>query len=239
LAEHRFYLGKDRLGGATAGETLELESDIAHRIARVLRLGPGERVRLFGEGREFECELVESRSRVRVQLLEELPKEAPSIPLILYQALIRPNRFEWLIEKVTELGATGIVPIVSDHTAVRAGEIGEERLRRWRRIAVEATEQCGRRVPPVLESPMPFGNAIEQAQGQRIFAWEGLRADEQQQSRFEEGEELSLFVGAEGGWSPREVDLARKLGARFLRLGPNILRAETAAIASCALLRLS
>lgn len=240
MAEHRFYLGQGTLGSATAGDILELEPEIAHRISRVLRLGNREQIRLFGEGREFEGELVESGSRPRVRLIEELPREPGSIPLTLYQALIRPNRFEWLIEKVTELGATNVVPIVSDHTAVRAGEIGEERLRRWRRIAVEATEQCGRREPPVLKSPLAFADALEQAQGQRIFAWEGLRAEQQPQSHFEaEAVEISLFIGPEGGWSQREVDLARSCGARFLRLGPSILRAETAAIASCALLRLS
>ena len=148
MAEHRFYLADSSLGAASVGDTLDLESETAHRISRVLRLGSGERIRLFGEGREFECELVELRSRVKVRLIEELPKEHQSLSLTLYQALIRPNRFEWLIEKVTELGATGIVPVVSDYTTVRAGEIGEERLRRWRRIAVEATEQCGRRTPP-------------------------------------------------------------------------------------------
>jgi 16S rRNA (uracil1498-N3)-methyltransferase len=203
----------------------------------VLRMRPGQRLALFGDGREFECELVKTSRDVQVRLLEELPPEPPRPRLALYQALIRPNRFEWLIEKVTELGATAIVPIITERGAVRATEIGEARLERWRRIAIEATEQSGRRGVPSIAGPLGFAAALDGAEGRKVLAWEELR-DSDAPRPDATAPQISLFVGPEGGWAKAEVERARKAGGVLIGLGPNILRAETAAIVATALLLL-
>jgi 16S rRNA (uracil1498-N3)-methyltransferase len=235
MAEHRFYVGDDAWE-EPSGE-LTLAAGAAQRVAQVLRMRPGQRLALFGDGREFECELVTTGREVRVRLLEELPPEALRPRLTLYQALIRPNRFEWLIEKVTELGATAIVPIMTERGAVRATEIGESRLERWRRIATEATEQSGRREVPSIFGPLGFAAALKEAEGRKVLAWEDLR--DSGAPRLEvAAPQISLFVGPEGGWTKAEVERARKAGAVLMGLGPNILRAETAAIVATALLLL-
>jgi 16S rRNA (uracil1498-N3)-methyltransferase len=247
VAEHRFYAGEGALAQLGPGAELTLSGDAAHRIARVLRLRRGERVAIFGDGREFDCELLETGGRVRVLLVEELSPALQQPALTLYQALIRPNRFEWLIEKVTELGAGGIVPILSEHCAVRPAEIGASRLDRWRRIAVEAAEQCGRRTIPSIGEPIPYVEALQSAAGRLVFAWEGLSKSLQpgaiqgidsHSSESRPGSAISLFIGPEGGWSDAEVEQARTAGATFIGLGPNILRAETAAIVAGTLLLL-
>lgn len=234
MAEHRFYVDKTPLPGP--GQTAAIEGDPARRIAAVLRMRPGERLGLFDGVREFECELIEIRPNVRVRLLDELPSEAPAeTKLTLYQALVRPNRFEWLLEKVTEIGVAQIVPILTDHAAVRTSEIGSSRLERWRRITIEATEQSGRRIPPSIQSPVSFPIALKHANGRRVFAWEGLRSKPAALQR-SDAPDIALFIGPEGGWSDSEVQSAREAGATFMSLGPNILRAETAAIVASALL---
>lgn len=239
---HRFYLGDGPLATVAAGDELRLGGEAAHRIARVLRLRAGDALALFGDGREFEGVLTGADGKsASVRLLAEAPPRPPAPALTLYQALIRPNRFEWLIEKGTEVGVSCFVPVVTDHTAVRASEIGAARLDRWRRIAVEATEQCGRRRPPRIAPPMVFGAALEAADGIRVFAWQGappglgrLRWSDQHPR----AEPYALFVGPEGGWSAAEFDAARAAGAELMGLGTATLRAETAAIVGAALLLL-
>lgn len=242
MAEHRFYLGDGPLAAAGSGDELQLSGDPAHRISRVLRLRASERIALFGDGREFEAVLTNAGRSPVVRLLEPAPPDERRPSLTLYQALIRPNRFEWLIEKGTEIGVTRFVPIVTERTAVRATEIGAARLERWRRIAVEATEQCGRRQPPSIAPPTDYASALAAAEGIRVFAWEGLRSGAEERADKPPAEpnvHYSLFVGPEGGWTAGEAEAARAAGAVFLRLGPTILRAETAAIVAAALLLLA
>ena len=242
MSEHRFYVGDGLLASAGPVVEVTLMAEPAHRISRVLHLREGERVALLGDGREFEAVLTEVGKNVRARLEAELPaEEPPGLSLTLYQALIRPNRFEWLIEKGTELGVRQFVPIVTERTTVRATEIGASRQERWRRIAVEATEQCGRHRPPALLPPIDYAKALELAVGTRVLAWEGLRSNTESQPsgvRPPISGHLSLFIGPEGGWSPTEIDTARGAGASFMPLGPTILRAETAAIVAATLLLL-
>jgi len=235
MAGHRFYLGQDALPNAR--DDVTLTGDVAYRITRVLRMHAGERLALFSGVREFECELIETGKRVRARLLEELPPQAERTHLTLYQALIRPNRFEWLIEKVTELGVDRIVPLLTERAAVRASEIGASRLERWRRIAIEATEQSGRRCVPAIAAPVSYAAALNDANGCRVFAWEGLCEAHGATIEPDRGG-ISLFVGPEGGWSDAEVEQARAAAATFMGLGPTTLRAETAAIVAAAILLL-
>jgi 16S rRNA (uracil1498-N3)-methyltransferase len=233
MAEHRFYL-EEQLPGIPGCE-VAITGEPAHRIASVLRMRAGERLALFDGSRELECELLEVRPRVKARVIARLPDMPPSRHLTLFQALIRPNRFEWLIEKVTEIGVSAIVPVVTERVAVRARSIGAGRFDRWSRIAIEASEQSGRRCLPALREPLDFAVAVKSAPKPAMFAWEGMRAEPA--SRIEsDATELSLFIGPEGGWSEDEVALARREELTFMSLGPNTLRSETAAVVAAAFL---
>ncbi len=240
MSDHRFYAGEDAPAGLQPGAELALPADAAHRAARVLRLGPGDRIRLFSGGRELVCELLDTGRQARACVLSELPPPPASRRLVLYQALIRLNRFEWLIEKATEIGVEAITPVLSERCAVRAEEIGAARLERWRRIAVEAAEQCGRRTVPAIGAPLPFAAALSHSGSRVLVAWEGLRGGPVSRPASARADEpLALFIGPEGGWSEGEVEQAEAAGAALLGLGANVLRAETAAIVACVLLLLA
>src|SRR5581483_4004776 len=158
-----------------------LPASIARQVSLVLRLAPGARLVLFdGSGEEWEAELasVEGHSRsgrhaatARLVRCRQPPVE-PALQLTLYQALLKGEKFEWVLQKGTELGVARFVPMVTERT-VRAGHgapLSPPRLDRWRRIVVEAAEQCGRVRIPVVCAPVPFEAALRRC-GRAILCW--------------------------------------------------------------------
>ena len=172
---HRFYVAAPL---PVVGE-VTFAGEAAHRIGRVLRLGPGERVGLFdGSGREVVAVLERVSARDAVaRIASELPPPPDGPRLHLYPTLIRPARFEWLVEKAAELGATLVQPVLTERCQVRASEIGAAKLARWERLAIEAAEQCGRRTLPELRPPVPFTRALDGLAGIVLLPWEEARGE--------------------------------------------------------------
>lgn len=224
---------------AIVGQEVRLGPELAHRMGRVLRLRVGEQVVLLdGSGREYEVELTALTARAAgVVLASREGCGEPAVRLVLYQALIKGQRFDWVLEKGTELGVAGFVPIVSSRSQVRPSEAASARLERWRRVIVEAAEQSGRCRLPEISPPLPFAEACASAAGLRILPWEGQRDISLGEvlAGQEAVDDVSLFIGPEGGFPPEEVELARQKGVRTVSLGRRILRAETAAIVAAAL----
>lgn len=223
-----------------AGREVSLPPDLARRLATVLRLKPGERIVLAdGSGRDHEAELVSVSSRaVTAVLLAERPSPLePGVEVVLYQSLIRPQRFELVLEKGTELGVARFVPLITERVQVKT-EGGSQRAERWRRIVTEAAEQCERGRVPAVDAPMRFEEAIASAPGLKLLPWEeerstGLRAG--LAALTERPSTVSLFIGPEGGFSPEEAALSRSAGCVTVSLGPRVLRSETAGIVAVAL----
>jgi len=236
----RFFVPPGSLPAGGQGREVSLGGELAHRLARVLRLAPGDRVVLAdGSGREFEVELtaVSQRSVSAVVVAEAVAPPEPALELVLYQSLIRGQRFELVLEKGTELGVSRFVPLVSERSQVRP-ERESGRAERWRRIVLEAAEQCGRGRPPTVEPPSSLSEALAAAPGLRLLPWEGERAQGLRSLLRGPGERpaaVSLFIGPEGGFSQEEVEVARKHGAAVVTLGRRILRSETAGIVAAAL----
>jgi 16S rRNA (uracil1498-N3)-methyltransferase len=234
-ARYRFFVEEPPEGGETA-----LHGDLAHRVARVLRLPVGTEVSLFdGSGRSWPATLTAVESR-RVLLTVGRPVlHAPASTTVLLAGMIRPNRFEWLIEKATELGATALLPAICARSAVRPAEVGRARLERWRRLGVEAAEQCGRVTVPDLHPPIPFDAALEACRGRSFVASEpahGAAPPLGTALNGVAGDPVTILTGPEGGLTPAEVERAVAAGARAVSLGPLVLRAETAAIAALSIL---
>lgn len=238
---HRFYVPPPLPSHGTA----PLPAEVTHRVAHVLRMRPGERLRLFdGSGREIEAEIVAVHGReVVVAARAALPPDPPVPVVHLYPALIRPQRFEWLLEKATELGVARVQPVVSERCQVRVAEVRAAKAARWRRITVEAAEQCGRRDLPELAPPLPFQEALARVQGLMVLPWEAERAAAPALGEVLRAAErdvgsvrrpVAIFIGPEGGFSPAEAAAARARGALTVSLGPRVLRAETAAVAALA-----
>ena len=235
----RFFVPPEVL----ASETVELGRELSHRLRNVLRLRTGAMVVFFdGRGREYEAVLEDmSAPAVRARVLrqrEGIPE--PRTRLVLYQSLIKGDRFDWVLEKGTELGVAAFVPLISHRSVMRPRGGNAGRSVRWRRIIVEAAEQCGRSVLPELASVTDLGEAFDSALGLRLLPWEEERALALRtvlREALSEGvklAEVSLFIGPEGGFTRQEVDRARDGGVRVVSLGSRILRSETAGIVAAA-----
>ncbi len=209
----------------------DLPETQAHYIGRVLRHAVGDAVQLFdGSGQEFLGELIEvGKKNVRVELREALPGQTPSpLHIHLGQGLSRGERMDWAIQKATELGANEITPIVSERCEVRLkGEREDKRLEHWRQVAISACEQCGRSVLPVIHPPVVLAQWLEQCQADLKLV---LHPVAKPLTRHDKPQSLAFLIGPEGGLSDAEVAQAQGRGFQAARLGPRVLRTETAPV---------
>jgi len=218
---------------------LRLDAEQSKRLGAVMRLRAGDEFLAFsGDGREWRARVDEvARDGLRATV-GEVVRQEPASPLVVevWCALVRPQRFEWAIEKCVEAGADIVRPLICEHSA-RGDAASAAKQERWERIAVEAAEQCGRLTLAVVERPARFESLL--GRGAPVFFGEpgGMRWAEA--SRLLPGQgRVAWAVGPEGGWSEGEVAKARSSGAIGVSLGANILRTETAAVVGTALLRL-
>lgn len=209
----------------------ELPEAQAHYIGRVLRHAAGDAVQLFdGSGQEFLGELVEvSKKSVRVELRESFAGLAESpLRLHLGQGLSRGERMDWAIQKATELGAARITPIVSERCEVRLkDERADKRTAHWRQIAISACEQCGRSVLPQIDAPVSLAEWLQATEADLKLVLHPVA--EPLASHARPGS-LAFLIGPEGGLSDAEVEQAKAAGFHAARLGPRVLRTETAPV---------
>lgn len=221
----RFFIDSSLTLGANV-----LPEASAHYISRVLRLAAGASVQLFdGSGREYRGELVEvGKKQVTVELNEALPGLAePGLRIHLGQGLSRGERMDWAIQKATELGAVEITPIITERCEVRLkDERADKRLAHWRQIAVSACEQCGRSVIPTIHPPSPLQEWLAVEAELKLV----LHPVAEPLSAHQRPATLAFLIGPEGGLNNAEVDQARGAGFQPARLGPRVLRTETAPV---------
>ena len=215
------------------------ESDYTH-ITKVLRLGAGARITVFDtESTEYDGILTDISSRaiaLRVHSTRHLQTE-PELELNLFQAILKGNKMDGIISQATQLGVSGIFPVVSERTQVRS----TAKVDRWNKIARESTKQCGRVAPPLVFEPVDFQGSFgirEQSEAKIIFYenQDKLLAD-YTNSLARPINSINVYIGPEGGFSEKEVTLAKENGYTVLGLGKRILRAETASVVSLALLQ--
>ncbi|MDE3737097.1 16S rRNA (uracil(1498)-N(3))-methyltransferase [Pseudomonas resinovorans] len=203
----------------------------AHYIGRVLRLASGDPVQLFdGSGQEYLGELVEvGKKTVRVELRDAFTGMAESpLRVHLGQGLSRGERMDWAIQKATELGVAQISPIVSERCEVRLkDERADKRLAHWRQVAISACEQCGRSVLPVIHSPVTLADWQRDVQADLKLVLHPVAEPLAGHAR---PSSLAFLIGPEGGLSEAEVDAAKAAGFHAARLGPRVLRTETAPV---------
>lgn len=216
---HRIFVG-------SIEPSIEVRGDEFHHAARVARVHEGEDVEVFdgrGHAAHGRVALV-SRDMLRVDVERHIdPRESP-LRIILAPAIIQLDKFELVLQKATELGVAEIVPLITERVEVRP-----ERYRgksgRWEKIVLEAVKQSGRAAIPPVRDPAPLDELVKR-EGLRIL----FDADQPPDALPQHLVEVTLLIGPEGGWSDREIGLARDAGCLFGRLGPRRLRAETAAI---------
>ncbi|MDH7500500.1 MAG: 16S rRNA (uracil(1498)-N(3))-methyltransferase [candidate division NC10 bacterium] len=235
---HRFFVPRQSF----QGDGVLLSGADARQIRKVLRLKPGDLIEVMdGEGSSFLVRLEEVRSAEVLGRLLSRTKNGQefALEIILAQALPRLPKMDLIVQKATELGVTQIIPLLTERSLLQ-GEAAETRIERWRRIAKESAEQCGRRIIPRIESPQKLLPFLEQVVGgERILFWEGEKERRLRQvlRANPEAERYLLLVGPEGGFSPQEVKAAERRGFASVSLGTPILRAESVALVAIALLQ--
>jgi 16S rRNA (uracil1498-N3)-methyltransferase len=239
---HRFFVAPELLKDAT----IQLPEKLAHQVRDVLHLAVGEQLLLLdNNGDEVLCLVTKSGRRdVEVELIERrVGKPESPVRIILCQGLLKSARFEWILEKGTELGVAVFAPILCRRSASGLEDAGAGKLQRWQRILQEAAEQCGRARIPELRPIRPFAQALNDipVDALALIPWEeehtrslrdALRAVEREEKK--SPFTIVLFIGPEGGLLAEEVTQAQQRGVQPVTLGSRILRAETAALATVA-----
>jgi 16S rRNA (uracil1498-N3)-methyltransferase len=232
MQRHRFFAPASRLFNSN----IILDAEESHHLARVLRLMPGATVFAFdGNGAEYECEVTRvHKDAAELNVIGRLSNEVESpLTLTLAQALVKGDKFDWIVQKATELGATRIVPLITEHSEFRKAEGREFRAHRWRRIALEATKQCGRRQLITIEDAQIFHQfCVTETSGTRL-----IFSERSGKSLADVGHAnpVTLAIGPEGGWSQNELQLAEAHAFVPVHLGNRILRTETAAVSAVCL----
>jgi len=223
------------------GAQVDLPEAAGHHALKVLRLRPGDAVMLFdGQGGEWQAEIVGAGRTARVALRAHLARECETpLHVTLVQALPAGDKMDWVVEKAVELGVAAIQPVAAQRSVIRlSAERMARRVAHWNAIAAAACAQCGRnRVPPVaavLDLPRYLGG-LGAADGIRLMlapqAATGLASLPPPNGA------IRLLVGPESGWTDDEIQAAQLVGFRTLRLGPRVLRCETAGLAALAALQ--
>lgn len=221
---------------------LSLPESAANHLVRVLRLREGDACVLFnGDGQDYTARITGAGKRevlVRIEDSTPVHNESP-LHLTLLQGIARGEKMDLILQKATELGVAAMVPVIAERTEVKLdAERTAKRVAHWRSVIVSACEQSGRAVVPSLCAPQALAQAgaalprpalklTLDPQGEEALATLSVNADQA----------LVIAVGPEGGWSPRDRETLRDAGFSGLRLGPRILRTETAGLAAIAALQ--
>lgn len=214
-----------------AGMRVELDGGQANYLGNVLRLGPGAELLIFdGFSGEWLARIAEAGKRRMALLVERLTREVESIPdLWLAFAPVKRAQTDWLVEKATELGASRLVPVMTQRTVAE-----RVKLERLQAIAIEAAEQCGRTRLPDIADPLPLKHLLEHRDVSRTLYFADEGGGEWAPDAFTAGA-CMILTGPEGGFTEEERAAIRAApNSVAVSLGPRILRAETAALAALA-----
>lgn len=242
MSRHRFYISPDHW----QAEDLRLEGEEAHHCTQVVRCRPGDRVTVFdGAGTEANAEILSATDRVVTLRSLGVSRSSPlKSRIVLGQGMPKGKNMDLIVQKAVELGASALVPLLSDRTVVRLdADEAAKRQEKWQRTALEACKQCGRNLVPQVAAPQTVGKALaslgRSAAGElRLIAaispetlpLKELLAEHREANGGEGPRQVQVWIGPEGDFTPAELSQAVSAGFRPLSLGPIVLRSETAAL---------
>jgi len=228
------------------GAATELEEEYCAYLRDVLRLKEGDNLTLFdGVGHEHKAVIKGFSPRaVHLEVISREDIRLPETGITLAQSLPKGSKMEFIIQKATELGVSRIVPFISSRSIPRlSGDRAAGKAKRWRKVAVEASRQCGRGDVPEVSEIVSFNEMLRAADGDtlRIILWEGetekgireILTDE----RYAGANGFCIVIGPEGGFSWEEIEKAQQEGFLSVSLGRLILRTETAPLAVLSILQ--
>ncbi len=238
MTSDRFYIQKKQIKFPSA----VLTGSEHHHLSRVVRKKRGETVFLFTEkGENFFARIDKiEESKTSLTILETGLQKESGMRIILAPSLVKSRAMEFILQKSTELGVSCFVPVVAERSVVKISDKIGGKIKRWDRIILAASKQCRRPAPPVMEMPLPLKKFLDikkahvkifldEKGGEYLkdFVFSSLKENSK---KFPQS--VIILLGPEGGWTDREKQDIVRHGYRAVSLGPNILRAETAAI-SC------
>ena len=234
MARRRFFVDEIRSGHA------QIRGEDAHHLTRVLRVEAGQKYEISDNNNVYLAEVETARKDVvSFSIVAKLACSDIAVRITALAALIKFDRFEWLVEKATELGIESVIPFVAERSEKGLDRAAAKRVARWRKIAREASEQSRRCHLPAIHEPVSFSDAIKFEASVRLALEEEAGARPiytTMPPQREPGASVALMVGPEGGWTDRERSAMKAAGWLPVSLGPTILRAETAAIAAVAVI---
>ncbi|MBC8161373.1 MAG: 16S rRNA (uracil(1498)-N(3))-methyltransferase [Roseiflexaceae bacterium] len=241
---YRFFISAEAVRGDAV---LVEDAALAHQLATVLRLGVGDTVVLLDNlGWQYTVTLTQlTRSQVGGIIQDkQLAAGEPRSQITLFLALMRHEKFEWVLQKGTELGICAFVPLITERSMADASDMTERKTDRWNKIIREAAEQSRRGKLPQLGAALPFAQGCAQAaqHGTALLLWEGAGAQPLRQALARAKQHggastaysVAFLTGPEGGFADHELETARSHGIIPVTLGPRTLRAETAPLAATA-----
>lgn len=255
----RFFVAPEQI----AGDRVMVTGEDVNHMKNVLRMKPGEKVRISnGSDEDYFCtieELKDGQVLLHVDGRETSSIELP-VQIYLFQGLPKSDKMEWIIQKAVELGVYAVVPVAMKRSVVKLDQKkAASRVKRWNSIAESAAKQSGRMMIPQVQMPVTFAQAVEQAdqmdykllpyeneegmEGVRCILSELAEQVRRRRQAAEEGREteasplqVGIFIGPEGGFEPEEVHLAQQKDWKRISLGRRILRTETAGMALLSIL---
>lgn len=233
MARRRFFVPQVRRRIA------ELTGDDAEHLVRVLRAEVGQLYEISDNQHVYLAEITTARkSLVTFEVREQLPSSGPAVHITLLPALIKFDRFEWLVEKATELGVAVIQPVIAIRSEHGLDRAAPKRSSRWERITIEASQQSRRARLPVLHRPAPLSIALATPAATHLFLDEHPAAPpilDQFPAARHATDTVAILLGPEGGWTEEERAQVIRADWKPCSLGATILRAETAATAALAI----
>jgi len=222
LTSNRFFIKQSNIRSSY----VFLDGEEHHHLSRVARIKPGEKVWLFDErGTNYLARVEEvTKEKTRLAILERRVTPEPRVEITLAQALIKSKKMNSIIQKATELGVTTIIPVITARTVVRIEERAEKKLERWQKIIKAAAKQSKISFLPSISSPVTLEKLVEE------------RDEAKKLVLSENTSSAIILVGPEGGWTSEEEEYILDHAYEAVSLGRQVLRAETAALASLAMI---
>ena len=224
------------------GQEIELESQAAIHLIRVLRLHENDHFILFnGDGNEYDATITRihrNKAWARVNQHEAVTRES-NLRIILGQGISKGERMDYTIQKAVELGVSQIIPIYTERgISPLNAEREQKRVRHWQGVIASACEQCGRNTIPVIAKPVKLNDWLPTlSNNEALKLTLAPDADNHLKSISETPDNILLLIGSEGGLSENEIEFAREQGFKGIRLGPRVLRTETAALTAISILQ--
>ncbi|HOP94883.1 MAG: 16S rRNA (uracil(1498)-N(3))-methyltransferase [Dictyoglomaceae bacterium] len=219
---------------------IENSEDVFH-LSRVLRFNTGDFLEVVYNSKIF-CTVIKDikEDKIVCEIKEEKDDRECNVEVFLCQSLPKREGWEIILEKATELGVSGFFPLQTERTIVNLYKADiAKKVERWKKIVKESAEQCGRNKIPKVYDPLSLEDAINIAKSEAaeiLVAWEKADLSFKQVTKEGIKDRIFLFVGPEGSFSDKEIEILDGIGGKFFNMGPRILKVETAAIVALALL---